>query len=228
MLVFILFLLVAIAHFSSQSGNIFKIQGADRKMFIFILFVLVAIAHNAYQTINMKKIQGADGNTYMVRDVDDKLQAVQTLVTLRQKLISLIDYVYNKLSKSSDPTSIKYLPYVRKIKEKLPYVTIKETPAHTSYTSFSVNKGQELNFCIRSKKNNSMHHINDLLYVAIHEIAHIGCPEIGHTKLFYDINIFLLKQAVEFNMYQYTNYDSRPIEYCGIDLNHSVLNKQQS
>jgi hypothetical protein len=172
----------------------------------------------------MVTLAGGDGNSYLVRDMEDKDQATTTLVTLRQKLINLIDYIDAKMQTSTDPKYTKYKPYVKRIKAKLPYVVIKETSPYTSHTSFSVNKGQELNFCIRSKKNDRLHHINELLYVAIHEIAHIGCPEIGHTKLFYEINVFLLKEAMEFNIYQYTNYNTMPVEYCGIKLNHSVLN----
>ena len=87
-----------------------------------------------------------------------------------------------------------------------------------------MNKGEEIVFCLRSKNDNKLHDINELMYVAIHEIAHVGCPEIGHTPLFLKINKILLKQAVECNVYVYKNYSLYPEDYCGIKLSTTILN----
>jgi hypothetical protein len=167
----------------------------------------------------MVKLKGEDGFVYYVRKGADNIVALKTLVLLRKKLMELIDFIHARSSESNHV----YKDYVKRIKTKLPYVQIRETPSNSNYTSYSVNKGEELNMCIRSKINDGFHSINELLYVAIHEIAHIGCPEIGHTKLFFDINKFLLKQAMEYNIYNYVNYNARPMEYCGIQLNHTIL-----
>ena len=58
-------------------------------------------------------------------------------------------------------------------------------------TSKKINKGEEIVFCLRSIPDNKLHNINELMYVAIHEIAHVGCPEIGHTSLFKKINFII-------------------------------------
>jgi translation elongation factor EF-Tu-like GTPase len=60
--------------------------------------------------------------------------------------------------------------------------------------------------------------------VAVHEIAHIGCPEVGHTKLFFEINKYLLETAKDNNMYTFSDYNNVPEEYCGIEINTNVLN----
>jgi hypothetical protein len=133
----------------------------------------------------------------------------------------VIDFIIN--NSENDKEYLIYKNNIELIKNKINKVIIKETPKNSNYTSYSVNKGEELFFCIRSKKDNKIHDLNDLLYVAIHEIAHIGCPEIGHTDLFFKINLYLLKKAVEFNLYKYDNYNTQPREYCGIDLNNTLL-----
>jgi len=61
------------------------------------------------------------------------------------------------------------------------------------------------------------------MYVAVHEIAHIGCPEIGHTTLFKKINKFLLERAAQINLYKFENYKSTQKEYCGITLTSNIL-----
>mgnify|MGYP000978029137 FL=1 len=40
-------------------------------------------------------------------------------------------------------------------------------------TSFSVNKGEELSICLNSRKTGELHDINLLMYVIIHEMAHL-------------------------------------------------------
>ena len=78
--------------------------------------------------------------------------------------------------------------------------------------------------CIRDKNTNKIHDFNDLLYVLIHEISHIGCTEIGHTNLFLAINKFLLKKAISYNLYKYIDYYKTNKNYCGLVLTSSIIN----
>jgi len=194
---------------------------------IFIIIILIfTIIYNYYvkclQNIDLLIIEGIDGNNYYVRNDNNKDEAVKILSELRENLKKLINFIEE--NSTNDKEYYIYKNNINSIKNKIDEVIIKETPSNSSYTSYSVNKGEELYLCIRSKKTNEIHDINDLLYVAIHEIAHIGCPEIGHTELFFKINLYLLKKAVEFNLYKYDNYNNKPREYCGINLNNTLLN----
>jgi hypothetical protein len=112
--------------------------------------------------------------------------------------------------------------YVLNIKDKINTVEIQESSSDSMYTSYSVNKGEILVLCLRSKKDGKIHDINDLLYVAIHELAHIGCPEIGHTDLFYKINKFLVNRAVIYKLYKYVDYSIYNRDYCGMNLTVTV------
>jgi hypothetical protein len=174
------------------------------------------------QNVDLLIIEGIDGNNYYVRNDDNKDEAVKILSELRENLKKLINFIEE--NSANDKEYYIYKDNINSIKNKIDEVIIKETPSNSSYTSYSVNKGEELYLCIRSKKTNKIHDINDLLYVAIHEIAHIGCPEIGHTDLFFKINLYLLKKAIEFNLYKYDDYNNKPREYCGINLNNTLLN----
>ena len=98
-----------------------------------------------------------------------------------------------------------------------------ETEPGSQYTSYSVNKGEELVFCLRSKEDNSLHDINLMMYVALHEISHIACPEIGHTPLFKKIFAFFTEKANELNLYNIIDYAEEPKEYCGMILSSSIV-----
>ena len=190
---------------------------------IILIFVIVFNFYNNYlENADLLIIEGIDGMNYYVRNNNDKNEAAGILCELRQVIKKLINFIEE--NNSNDKEYKIYKENINLIKNKIDFVKFKETPKTSNYTSYSVNKGEELFLCIRSKKTNEIHDINDLLYVAIHEIAHIGCPEIGHTNLFFKINLYLLKKAVEFNLYKYDNYNNNPREYCGIDLNNTILN----
>ena len=102
-------------------------------------------------------------------------------------------------------------------------VKVRENEGGNDLTSYSVNKGEELSFCLKSKKTGELHEINLLMYVALHEMAHIACPEIGHGELFKKIFKFLTEQAIEIGIYKYDDYETKPVEYCGMMLSSNIL-----
>lgn len=102
---------------------------------------------------------------------------------------------------------------------------IYENAPDSEYTSYSVNKGQEFVFCLRCKKTKKLHKLNLLMYVAVHEMAHAGCKEIGHTQLFNIIFSFYLREAIKINIYKFQNYHINSVNYCGLDLHTNILNQ---
>lgn len=97
---------------------------------------------------------------------------------------------------------------------------IKESWKNES-TSYSINKGEQLVFCIRDKLNNSIHDINTLMFVAIHELAHIVTNELQHTKKFWNNMKKLLHRAEDIGVYKYVDYSTNPVEYCGMMIDSS-------
>ena len=86
-----------------------------------------------------------------------------------------------------------------------------------------MNKGEELVFCLRSKEDKHFHDINLIMYVMVHELAHIACPEYGHTPLFNKIFTFLLKICIKIKLYKKIDFDTNPTEYCGMTVTSSII-----
>ena len=61
------------------------------------------------------------------------------------------------------------------------------------------------------------------MYVAVHELGHLACPEIGHTPLFNKIFKFLLEEAIKLDLYKVTKYSETPTEYCGMVITSNIL-----
>lgn len=185
---------------------------------IFIMFVIIYV--KKYKS-NAIIVDAFDNNIYSVNDLPDAKDAANILAKIMETLNKLIDNIINSPPKNSEEE--QYIRYVKRIKRQLPSTIISENLLNNNYTSYSVNKGDELVFCIRNKTTKAIHNLNELLYVAIHEIAHIGCPEIGHTDLFKKFNKYLLEKACCLNLYKYIDYNSFPVDYCGILLSNTIL-----
>jgi len=171
----------------------------------------------------MSLVEAFDKKKYLVRDLNTKFESANLLAKLMYNLKLLISTLKQRADSTNDTELRKFKSFIETIYNKIDNVKVRENEGSTDLTSYSINKGEELVFCIRSKSNNQIHDINELMYVAIHEVSHIGCPETGHTRLFAKINLFLLQRAVQMGLYHYRDYSSNPVEYCGMILTTSIL-----
>ena len=92
------------------------------------------------------------------------------------------------------------------------------------YVAYSVNKGDELSICIRDKETDEFIDQNTIVFVAIHELAHIMTDETGHTPKFWNNMKYLLEQGSEIGIYTPVDYSSSPVMYCGEEINNTPLN----
>ena len=182
---------------------------------IIFLYIFLFLNKN-----NLVYIENNTGTKYMVQNNADKLEASNILGTLTEKMYQLKNYLRD--NKTNFPEYIKYIEQLNNNLTETGTI-IYETDPKSDLTSYSVNKGQELSFCLKSKKSGKFHELNLLIYVALHEMAHIACPETGHGPLFQKIFKFLTEQAIDRKIYMYTSYSSQPTEYCGMILSSSIV-----
>jgi hypothetical protein len=173
-----------------------------------------------------------DNNVYMVRNQKDKKLAANFLARLRANIYAITDYLNNKIENKEFANLQRYQefrPYIIQLKEKIKNVIIRESASDSTYTSYTINKGEQIIFCIRSKsissvlKNDDIHDFNLVMYVLLHEISHVACPEYDHTPLFKKIFRFICEEAIEMGIYQKINFASSPQEYCGMGINDSII-----
>ena len=165
-------------------------------------------------------IEANNGQKVRVNDQIDSKGSANLLAEIIERMYKLRNHLKN--NKDKYPKEIDCIELLAKNFNE-DRTQIYENSTSSDYTSYSVNKGEEVVFCLRSKKTNELHNINLMMYVAIHEMAHIGCHEIGHTKLFKEIFAFYLRLAMELDIYKYENYDENPLEYCGMILSSTII-----
>jgi hypothetical protein len=142
------------------------------------------------------------------------------LAKIKKNIFELTDHLI--IYKDSKYVEMK--PYIEQLNRKIRNSEISESSEDSVYTSYSVNKGEELVFCLRSKTNkNQLHKLNLLMYVTLHEMAHVACPEYGHTLLFKKIFAFLTEIAIKIGIYEKINFSNQPTEYCGLTISDSII-----
>ena len=193
---------------------------------ILILMILIIYILYKYCYANIYVKSQIDNHEYSVRPCSTQQEASNLLSQIRINMITLSDYLYKQtIQQNKDINYKKYKKYIIQLHNKIQHAIIEESTADSTYTSYSVNKGKLLVFCLRPKNENkdNLYDINLLMYVALHEMAHIACPEYGHSGLFIEIFAFIVKQAIQINLYKYINFDKKPVEYCGLLIENSVI-----
>ena len=180
-------------------------------MLVIIAFCLLGYTHfeNFTNEVGYTK-SSLDDKEYLVRNMDDKEEAANVLAKIRTKLEQICAIMKEKYP---DDESVK-----RMVKRFNPD-NITEAGKNNQYTSYSVNKGEKLVFCIRQKdEKESLVDENTVTFVAIHELSHIMTKSEGHKQVFWQNFKFLLEAAKEANIYQPVDYKKNPEPYCGMDI----------
>jgi hypothetical protein len=161
-----------------------------------------------------------DNQKYLVRNLPDKQEAADRLARTRAKLLRLIKELN---AAHPDKAFVKQLGNF----DCAPSRFTESTP-DASYTSYSVNKGEKVYMCLRQRnEKEELVDENIITFVAIHELAHIGTPEIGHTPSFWNNFGWLLKEAEAMKVYEFTNFAAHPVEYCGIRITDQPTYKKE-
>ena len=187
-------------------------------MYYILLFIILYLIYILYN-INIIQLETLDGNKFTIYNnhIDEKIELLSKVIDNMYKLKKyLVDNINN---------FPEYKIYIIQLDKNFnnERTNIYETNPLYNLTSYSVNKGEELSICLKSKPSGKFHDINLLMYVAIHEMSHFACPEIGHGLLFQRIFKMFLEQAIIIKLYIKVDYSKNPVEYCGMQLTSSII-----
>lgn len=156
-------------------------------------------------------ISTVDGNKYCVRERSRVNEAADLLAQTVHKCKKFVLF----MAKTHPNNEITQ----RLVKGFNPQ-QIQETLPTSEHTAYSENKGEKVAFCLnKSKKNNTrLIDPNTLMFVALHELTHIGTASIGHTPEFWSNFKFVLENASDANLYNPVDYKKEPVGYCGMTI----------
>ena len=184
--------------------------------FFIIIISLVAWKIIYHKRLNIAYIKSTDDNQYyLVRNEGAKLEAANYLAEIRRDLINFTIFLKNKGEKLED---------INRFFKRLDPDNVIEAPDDDESTSYCINKGEEIAICLRHKSDNTkFHNKNVILYVILHELAHVMSVSIGHNEEFMENFKFLLNSAIESKLWKKIDYSKYPEEYCGIVIRENIL-----
>jgi len=154
-----------------------------------------------------------DGQTYTVRDMPDKQQAADTMATVRLKM--------NKLKLPLEST-VPDKPQVQQLMRNFEAEAyrFKESTPDAEHTSYSVNKGEAVHFCLRQREGADESLVDEeiITFVAIHEMGHMITKTIGHDADFWNNFAWLLQEAERVGIYKHKDFRAHPVSYCGMKI----------
>lgn len=164
-----------------------------------------------YPMVSVKS--SIDNQTYNVRDMPDKQQAADMMAKIRLKMKKLKIHL-----EASFPDK----PQVILLKKNFDAEAhrLGEATPDDEFTSYSVNKGESVHFCLRQREgeNESLVQENIITFVAIHEMGHIITKTIGHGPDFWNNFGWLLQESERIGIYTHQNFAAHPVSYCGMKI----------
>jgi hypothetical protein len=171
----------------------------------------IGLRTSEYPIVQMKS--NVDGQLYSVRDMPDKQEAADIMAKVRIKM--------NKLKlhlEATFPDKPQVKQLVRNFEAK-PSRLYEATP-EAEFTSYSVNKGESVHFCLRQREGNneSLVHEDIVTFVAIHEMGHMITRTVGHGPDFWNNFAWLLQEAERIDVYKHRDFRAHPVSYCGMKI----------
>ena len=157
---------------------------------------------------------------FLVRNLDDKEQAAKLLSDICTRLSKIIKFCFEKKVDYDKETE----KGIERMKKNFNSNNVVESSPGNKFTSYSINKGEKIVFCIRSKDGlNTLVDLNTMMFVAIHEAGHLMTESVGHDQSFWDNMRFLLQESMKIEIYEKQDFINNPVDYCGTVINDTPL-----
>ena len=186
----------------------------DSVLVIILICFIAYICHKIYlesDVFHLKCINSeVDGNKYCVRERPKLELAANRLARVTNKCKKVVSHL-----SEVDPNNEITKRLVKGFNPK----QIQETLPSSEHTAYSENKGEKLAFCLNTtKEGDKLIDENTLVFVALHELSHIGCDEVGHTTKYWQIFKYILEHAVDLGIYDPIDYKNEPATYCSMEI----------
>ena len=183
-------------------NRLYYIKEYELIIIIFIILLITLLIKKKKK--NQIYISKLDNKYYIVNNLSEKEKVSFILSKIRNKIIYLTENF--SINTNNEP----YILNIKKKIYKTKFIQNKNKFPQKSKISYSINKGEEIILCVYDYNINKFYDINVLIYVSIHELAHIANPTIGHDESFYFIFNNLLEEAIRLKVYQFYDYEKIP------------------
>jgi len=170
--------------------------------------------YNNYINEGLIKVKSKiDNEEYTVQIKEDATEAADLIATIKVKLNTLMEHL-DKTYGDKDERIIMLNQNYRPNR-------LSEGVDTAGYTSYSVNKGEKIVLCLRNK--DKLVDLNTMMFVVLHEFAHLATQSIGHTEEFWTNFKWILEESTNIGIYVKQDFKNKNVDYCGIKITSTPL-----
>jgi hypothetical protein len=196
-----------------QSSNIGGIYIACSIVAI-VLILYLYISELKTEYFQLRKAM-LNNTMYEVQDYSNPDAAAELLANINRNIKRVISCLISKY-----PNDARVL----RLKSRSANLVIEEAKHVENSSTYTVNKGERMTICLRKKNSTKdLYDIDLLLFVIIHELAHVMTITLDHSPEFMVNFKFILHEAADCGIYRPVNYGSagNRIDYCGVSVSHN-------
>lgn len=181
---------------------------------IIIVLIILLLLFLRPRYIKIKS-QG-DGKTYMVLDYKDSSRAAEYLAKINENMGVFIRQL--KIKYGRDHVMVNSIA-----NNYNPDVLVEHIPNFREpHIAFTRNKGDEIYVCLRDLHGN-LEDFNTVMFVTLHELAHISIEPFGHPEEFWIAFKWILREAIYVDIYEPINYFTNPTRYHNVFIDYTPL-----
>ena len=188
-------------------------------LFLFVVFLGIQVSSKYSEFTRVKS--KIDNRYYQVRYTKTAQESADLLAKVNQKVKHFIDFMTSAGPEGNAPFDEDII----RLKRRYDPDNLSEATNETEHSSYTVNKGEKVALCLRCRdcSSNSVEPLNTIMFVVLHELAHIANNEEGHGAKFQSLNSYFLKKAIECQVWNYQNYSDQPVSYCNTTINATPM-----
>lgn len=175
---------------------------------ILLLLTFVYVAH-AMSKQSHSTVQG-----YNIRDKNDTV----SLKNLK-KLSRITTHLYDICASNPKYSSHKGIARLLK-KFACPDGVCRieeQREKYSHHAAYSIDKGRMIGVCMKYK--GEYVDDNTMVFVYLHELAHVMSEQYSHDEEFWSNFAYLLEIAVTHNLYKYEEFHVNNVNFCGENIN---------
>jgi predicted metal-dependent hydrolase len=213
---------------SNVNGKSYLVRNVDNKQEAADLLATIAIKLENLVNIIYDSGYETIYNKYMKPTIDKEVE-IDKSISEKQKDINEGQDGGNSNSEQLEKNiKMKLKEDIERLKRNFNPEAFSETTPDAKYTSYSVNKGEKIVFCLRDKKEGErLVKENIITFVSIHELGHLMTKSIGHEPEFWANFKLLLKISIDNGLYKNIDFNSTPKPYCGIQITDTPLKSNE-
>ena len=213
---------------SNVNGKSYLVRNVENKQEAADLLGTIAV--KLEKLVNIINDSGYETiyNNYMKPTLDKETQNNNKKNEKDKDIIDGQEGGNSEVSNLENNIKMKLKDDIRRLYKNFNPEAFSETTPDAKYTSYSVNKGEKIVFCLRDKKEGeTLVKENIMTFVSIHELAHLMTKSVGHEPEFWSNFKLLLKISIDNGLYKNIDFNSTPKPYCGINITDTPLKKDE-